>query len=122
MRRAVAETLRVCGPLADSWDPAHPSFTPLPGLTRARTASIEGFARRTPLRAAAMLLRLLEEYAPTPGTAPQRAELEALVARWCAAYSASFTATWVPVDRQIEHQVNVTTAAVEATEGHLAPS
>jgi hypothetical protein len=122
MRRAVAETLRVCGPLADSWDPAHPSFTPLPGLTRARTASIEGFARRTPLRAAAMLLRLLEEYAPTPGTAPQRAELEALVARWCAAYSASFTATWVPVDRQIEHQVNVTTAAVEAAEGHLAPS
>ncbi|MFF3447552.1 M14 family zinc carboxypeptidase [Streptomyces sp. NPDC002667] len=122
MRRAVAETLRVCGPLADGWDPAHPSFTPLPGLTRARTASIEGFARRTPLRAAAMLLRLLEEYAPAPGTASQRAELEALVARWCAAYSASFTATWVPVDRQIEHQVNVTTAAVEAAEGHLAPS
>ncbi|MET7739083.1 M14 family zinc carboxypeptidase [Streptomyces sp. NPDC005385] len=122
IRRAIAETLRVCGPLADSWDPSHPTYTPLPDLTRARTASIEGFARRTPLRAAAMLLRLLDEHAPHPATAPQRAELEALITRWCAAYSTSFTATWVPVDRQIEHQVNVTTAAVEAAEGHLAPS
>ncbi|MFG2311229.1 hypothetical protein ACGFS9_21545 [Streptomyces sp. NPDC048566] len=69
-----------------------------------------------------MLLRLLEHHAPTPTTAPQRAELEALITRWCAAYAASFTATWIPVDRQIQHQTNVTTAAVEAAEGHLAPS
>ncbi|WP_326787947.1 hypothetical protein [Streptomyces sp. NBC_00151] len=102
--------------------PAHPSSTPLPGLTRARTSGIEGFSRRTPLRAAAVLLRLLEQYAPAPGTASRRTEPEALVARWCAACSASFTATWVPVDRQTEHQVDVTTAAVEAAEGHLAPS
>ncbi|MFD9459571.1 hypothetical protein [Streptomyces sp. NPDC060027] len=69
-----------------------------------------------------MLPHLLDEYAPTPGTEPQRAELEALVTRWCAACSASFTATWVPVNRRTEHQVNVTTTADEPAEGHLAAS
>lgn len=64
--RAVRSTLGVCAPLADSWvpgaDPAGPDTGPR--LTRASLTSLELTAHRLPLRALALLCRLLSERAP----------------------------------------------------------
>ncbi|MFI5659078.1 M14 family zinc carboxypeptidase [Streptomyces sp. NPDC051684] len=93
--------------LADDWVQPPP-----PGATMAYVGSIDAFARRLPLRAAAMLLRVLEEAGDL--AAPR---LDALVTRWCEAYAERFGARWVPVAHQIEHQARTTVAAVRHARG-----
>jgi hypothetical protein len=73
--------------------------TPLVDGTRAYVGSVDAFTRRVPLRAAAMLLRVLRE---TDDRAAPR--LEQLVAQWSDAFAARFRARWVPVAHQVEHQ------------------
>ncbi|MEU6658391.1 M14 family zinc carboxypeptidase [Streptomyces sp. NPDC046821] len=80
---------------------------PPPDATMAYVGSIDAFSRRLPLRAAAMLLRVLEE-----ADAPQAAALEQLVALWCDAFAERFRARWVPLEHQVEHQARTTLAAV----------
>ncbi|MFJ9175556.1 M14 family zinc carboxypeptidase [Streptomyces sp. NPDC102360] len=93
--------------LADDWVQPPP-----PDATMAYIGSIDAFARRLPLRAAAMLLRVLEEADDL--AAPR---LDALVTRWCEAYAERFGARWVPVAHQIEHQARTTVAAVRHARG-----
>ncbi|MGP3774903.1 M14 family zinc carboxypeptidase [Streptomyces sp. SDT5-1] len=93
--------------LADDWVQPPP-----PDATMAYVGSIDAFARRLPLRAAAMLLRVLEEAGDR--AAPR---LDALVTRWCEAYAERFGARWVPVAHQIEHQARTTVAAVRHARG-----
>ncbi|MFZ3567484.1 M14 family zinc carboxypeptidase [Streptomyces sp. BH097] len=93
--------------LADDWVQPPP-----PGATMAYVGSIDAFARRLPLRAAAMLLRVLEEAEDL--AAPR---LDSLVTRWCEAYAERFGARWVPVAHQIEHQARTTVAAVRHARG-----
>ncbi|MEU7471045.1 M14 family zinc carboxypeptidase [Streptomyces sp. NPDC044984] len=80
--------------------------TPPADGTRAYVGSVDAFARRVPLRAAAMLRRALRE-----SDAGAAARLEGLVARWSAAFADRFRARWVPVDHQVEHQSRAVLAA-----------
>ena len=72
----------------------------------AYVGSVEAFGRRLPLRAAAMLLRVLRQ-----ADDPAAAGLERLVAAWCAAFAGRFRARWVPVEHQVEHQSRTVLAA-----------
>ncbi|KPH99272.1 peptidase M14 carboxypeptidase A [Actinobacteria bacterium OK074] len=74
--------------------------------TRAYIGSVDAFGRRLPLRAAAMLLRVLREAGDH--AAPR---LEELVATWSDAFSDRFRARWVPVADQVEHQARTVVAA-----------
>ncbi|MFJ1968731.1 M14 family zinc carboxypeptidase [Streptomyces sp. NPDC087903] len=74
--------------------------------TRAYVGSVDAFARRLPLRAAAMLLRVLRE---TDDRAAPR--LERLVATWSDAFAERFRARWVPMEHQVEHQSRTVVAA-----------
>ncbi|MFE9771833.1 M14 family zinc carboxypeptidase [Streptomyces sp. NPDC005931] len=73
--------------------------TPPADGTRAYVGSVDAFARRVPLRAAAMSLRALRE-----SDEHAAARLERLVALWSDAFAARFRARWVPVEHQVEHQ------------------
>ncbi|MCX3062742.1 M14 family zinc carboxypeptidase [Streptomyces beihaiensis] len=88
--------------LADDWMRPPPQ-----DATMAYIGSIDAFARRLPLRAAAMLLRVLEEAGDV--AAPR---LDLLVTEWCAAYAERFGARWIPLEHQVEHQARTTVAAV----------
>ncbi|GAA3505823.1 M14 family zinc carboxypeptidase [Streptomyces prasinosporus] len=80
--------------------------TPPADGTRAYVGSVDAFARRVPLRAAAMLRRALH------GTdARAAARLEHLVALWSDAFAVRFRARWVPVEHQVEHQSRTVVAA-----------
>ncbi|MCX4744600.1 M14 family zinc carboxypeptidase [Kitasatospora sp. NBC_01287] len=103
----------VCAPLADEWDPRvrQPQAQPMPPMTAARQAGLELWAHRLPLRAAAMLRRLL---APAQsGTGALHSHLERLIEQWCAEYQACFSPVWLPVARQVEQQISAVRAAVE---------
>ncbi|MFB7600646.1 M14 family zinc carboxypeptidase [Streptomyces sp. NPDC056160] len=80
--------------LAADWAQTPPADT-----TMAYVGSVDAFGRRLPLRAAAMLLRVLRE-------ADDRAApgLEQLVASWSRAFADRFRARWVPLEHQVEHQ------------------
>ncbi|MFF8033675.1 MULTISPECIES: M14 family zinc carboxypeptidase [unclassified Streptomyces] len=80
--------------------------TPPADGTRAYVGSVDAFARRVPLRAAAMLRRALLET-----DAEAAARLERLVARWSDTFAARFQARWVPVEHQVEHQSRTVVAA-----------
>lgn len=80
--------------------------TPPVDGTRAYVGSVDAFARRVPLRAAAMLRRALLET-----DAHAAARLERLVAHWSDAFAARFHARWVPVEHQVEHQSRTVVAA-----------
>ncbi|MCW2872682.1 M14 family zinc carboxypeptidase [Actinacidiphila oryziradicis] len=103
--RAVEETIAVGPRLAEDWDPAVRSSdaAPLPPMTTARLTSVQVYAQRLPLRAAAMLRRLR----PTP-------ELDGLVADWSAAFEAAFDVRWIPVADQSEQQARTAIAAFES--------
>ncbi|GAA2328468.1 M14 family zinc carboxypeptidase [Streptomyces kunmingensis] len=105
--RAARWALSLVPGLADDWVQPPP-----PDATMAYVGSIDAFARRLPLRAAAMLLRVLEE-AGDPATP----RLDALVTRWCEVYADRFGARWVPVAHQIEHQARTTIAAARFAQG-----
>ncbi|WP_329326159.1 M14 family zinc carboxypeptidase [Streptomyces luteogriseus] len=80
--------------------------TPPADRTRAYVGSVDAFARRVPLRAAAMLLRVLR------GTDDAAAkQLEELVSTWSDAFAERFRARWVPLEHQVEHQSRTVVAA-----------
>jgi hypothetical protein len=80
--------------------------TPPPDPTMAYVGSVDAFGRRLPLRAAAMLLRVLQE--ADDRAAPR---LERLVAAWSDAFAERFRARWVPLENQVEHQSRTVVAA-----------
>src|SRR5690606_12749369 len=86
--------------------------TPPADGTRAYVGSVDAFARRVPLRVAAMLRRAL-------GTVDGRAaaRLERLVALWSEEFAVRVRARWVPVGHQVEHQ----SRTVLATAHHARP-
>jgi hypothetical protein len=81
----------------------------------AYVGSVDAFGRRLPLRAAAMLLRVLRE---TDDRAAPR--LEQLVATWCEAFADRFRARWVPLDHQVEHQARTVLVAARQAREHVA--
>jgi hypothetical protein len=99
--RAAKWALELVPGLADDW-----VRTPPPDPTMAYVGSVDAFGRRLPLRAAAMLLRVLQE-------ADDRAapHLERLVAAWSDAFAERFRARWVPLEHQVEHQSRTVVAA-----------
>lgn len=99
--RASKWALELVPGLADDW-----MRTPPADDTRAYVGSVDAFGRRLPLRAAAMLLRVLQE---TDDRAAPR--LEHLVATWSDAFEERFRARWVPLEHQVEHQSRTVVAA-----------
>ncbi|MER7680633.1 M14 family zinc carboxypeptidase [Streptomyces sp. NPDC096934] len=106
--RAAKWALDLVPGLADDWTRTPPADT-----TRAYVGSVDAFGRRLPLRAAAMLLRVLRE--ADDRAAPR---LERLVASWSDAFAERFGARWVPLEHQVEHQSRtVVAAALHARDG-----
>ncbi|MET7442423.1 M14 family zinc carboxypeptidase [Streptomyces sp. NPDC005568] len=101
MLRAARWALDLVPGLAGDWAAAPP-----PGATVAYVGSVDAFGRRLPLRAAAMLLRVLRE--TDDRAAPH---LERLVAAWSEAFTEHFRARWVPLEHQVEHQTRTVVAA-----------
>lgn len=99
--RAATWGLELVPGLAADW-----IHTPPADHTRAYIGSVDAFGRRVPLRAAAMLLRVLRE---TDDRAAPR--LERLVATWSHAFAERFRARWVPLEHQVEHQSRTVVAA-----------
>ncbi|MGW2355062.1 M14 family zinc carboxypeptidase [Actinacidiphila glaucinigra] len=118
--RAAQEIVAVGPALAADWDPAlrTAAAPPLPAMTRARVSSVEIYAQRLPLRAAAMLLRVVRatELPPVP-LAAVRELLERLVAEWCEAYETAHRARWIPVRQQAEQHARVVLAAFDLLPG-----
>ncbi|ANH94083.1 M14 family zinc carboxypeptidase [Streptomyces sp. NPDC057197] len=92
--RAARWGLGVVPGLAADWTGGPPADT-----SRAYVGSVDAFGRRLPLRAAAMLLRVLR--AADDRAAPALARL---VATWSVAFADRFRARWVPLEHQVEHQ------------------
>ncbi|MFE9022854.1 M14 family zinc carboxypeptidase [Streptomyces sp. NPDC007808] len=99
--RAAKWALELVPGLAADW-----MHTPPADGTMAYVGSVDAFGRRLPLRAAAMLLRVLRE--ADDSAAPR---LEHLVATWSDAFAERFRARWVPLEHQIEHQSRTVLAA-----------
>jgi hypothetical protein len=104
MLRTVRELVTIGPQLTSEWDPAMrpPGAAPLPEMTTARVTSIEVYAQRIPLRAAAMLRRI----AGVPS-------VTRLVDVWCEAYEAAYRPRWVPVADQVEQQTRSVMAVYE---------
>ncbi|HEY5832509.1 M14 family zinc carboxypeptidase [Streptomyces sp.] len=102
--RTVRELVGIGPRLTAEWDPAvrPPDAAPLPPMTHARVTSIEVYAQRVPLRAAAMLRRIAAVPCVTR-----------LVDEWCAAYEAAYRPRWVPVADQVEQQARSVLAVYE---------
>ncbi|WP_200307987.1 M14 family zinc carboxypeptidase [Streptomyces adelaidensis] len=99
--RAARWALALVPGLARDWTDGPPTDTSM-----AYVGSVDAFGRRLPLRAAAMLLRVLRE-----ADDPAAAYLEGLVAAWCASFADRFRARWVPLADQVEHQARTVLAA-----------
>lgn len=99
--RAARWALDLVPGLAGDW-----THTPPADNTMAYVGSVDAFGRRLPLRAAAMLLRVLQE--ADDRAAPR---LEQLVATWSDAFAERFRARWVPLEHQVEHQSRTVVAA-----------
>ncbi|MET9220285.1 M14 family zinc carboxypeptidase [Streptomyces sp. NPDC088197] len=104
MLRTVKELVGIGPRLSADWDPAvrPPGALPLPPMTTARVTSIEVYAQRVPLRAAAMLRRV----ADVP-------RVTRLVDEWCAAYESAYRPRWVPIADQVEQQARSVIAVYE---------
>ncbi|WP_433893588.1 M14 family zinc carboxypeptidase [Streptomyces sp. CA-111067] len=102
--RTVRELVALGPRLTADWDPAVRALdaAPLPPMTNARVTSIEVYAQRVPLRAAAMLRRI----ADVPLVAR-------LVDEWCAAYERAYSPRWIPVADQVEQQARSVIAVYE---------
>jgi hypothetical protein len=111
MLRTVRELVTLGPRLSAEWDPAvRPSgAAPLPAMTTARVTSIEVYAQRIPLRAAAMLRRI----AGVPS-------VTRLVDDWCEAYERAYRPRWVPVADQVEQQARSVLAVYEELRGTTA--
>lgn len=104
--------------VAATWEPlareaATAEHAGEPGqLTTAQVAALDIVARRQPLRAAGILLRLLEN-SPDRAAPGLLQELEGLFTTWCTDFSTALGLRWVPVRHQVEHQARTVTAAAE---------
>ncbi|MFE3852005.1 M14 family zinc carboxypeptidase [Streptomyces griseorubiginosus] len=98
--RAATWGLELVPGLAADWIHTRPADD-----TRAYIGSVDAFSRRLPLRAAAMLLRVLRE---TDDRAAPR--LERLVKAWSDSFAERFRARWVPLEHQVEHQARTVVA------------
>jgi len=108
--RAAKWALELVPGLAADW--AH---TPPADDTMAYVGSVDAFGRRLPLRAAAMLLRVLQE---TDDRGAER--LEHLVSSWSDSFAERFRARWVPLENQVEHQSRTVIAAALHARGRAA--
>lgn len=108
--RAAKWALELVPGLAADW-----THTPPADDTMAYVGSVDAFGRRLPLRAAAMLLRVLQE---TDDRGAGR--LEHLVASWSDAFAERFRARWVPLENQVEHQSRTVVAAALHARGRAA--
>ncbi|MEV7143974.1 M14 family zinc carboxypeptidase [Streptomyces tauricus] len=99
--RAARWALELVPGLAGDWLRPPPADT-----TMAHVGSVDAFGRRLPLRAAAMLLRVLRETDDRAAPA-----LEHLVGSWSDAFAERFRARWVPLEHQVEHQSRTVLAA-----------
>lgn len=108
--RAAKWALELVPGLAADW-----THTPPADDTMAYVGSVDAFGRRLPLRAAAMLLRVLQE---TDDRGAER--LEHLVASWSDAFAERFRARWVPLENQVEHQSRTVVAAALHARGRAA--
>ncbi|WP_431312980.1 M14 family zinc carboxypeptidase [Streptomyces silvensis] len=135
LQRAALWALALVPGLADDWRRLPPA-----GTSRAYVGSVDAFGRRLPLRAAAMLLRVLDGtgggtggggggggdgggggFRGPGGTAGSgggdsvdgRAvrRLEGLVRTWSEDFADRFGARWVPLEHQVEHQARTTLEA-----------
>ncbi|WP_307624224.1 M14 family zinc carboxypeptidase [Streptomyces sp. V3I7] len=108
--------------VAASWEPlarqaATAAHDPaVPQLTTAQVAALDIVARRQPLRAAGLLLRLLE----TADAPSLHRELDDLFTTWCATFTEALQVRWVPIPHQIEHQTRTVVAAAESALKTLA--
>lgn len=108
--RAAKWALEVVPGLAADW-----IHTPPADDTMAYVGSVDAFGRRLPLRAAAMLLRVLRESGDraAPG-------LEQLVATWSDSFAERFRARWVPLEHQVEHQSRTVVTAARCARDRAA--
>ncbi|WP_329137921.1 M14 family zinc carboxypeptidase [Streptomyces sp. NBC_01476] len=104
MLRTVRELVSIGPELTADWDPAvrPPDAAPLPPMTTAQVTSLQVYAQRIPLRAAAMLRRIGD----VPGATR-------LVDEWCEAYESAYRPRWVPVTDQVEQQARSVIAVYE---------
>ncbi|MFD8350720.1 M14 family zinc carboxypeptidase [Streptomyces coelicoflavus] len=104
--------------VADSWQPlvrqaeSAPRADRSPALTTAGISALEVVARRQPLRAAGLLLRLLDA-TDAPASVALRHELDGLFTTWCTDFETSLRLRPVPVRTQVELQTRTVLAAAE---------
>ena len=105
--------------VADSWEPlarqaaAASSADDPRHLTTAQVAALNIVARRQPVRAAGLLLRLLKASGNRAAPALYR-ELDELFTAWCTNAEQALRVRWVPVRHQVEHQARTVLAAAES--------
>lgn len=111
------EAVAAAGPLADAYETLAEQDGAVP-LTSAHVADLDLAARRLPLRAAGMLLRLLDappftDGDPSSEPARLRGRLERRLDASARELVAASDARWVPVYEQVELQARTVLAAVE---------
>lgn len=100
--------------VADSWAPLARQAAAEPRLlTTAQVSTLNTVARRQPIRAAGLLLRLLEASDDSAAPALHR-ELDELFTTWCTDAEDALRVRWVPVRHQVEHQARTVLAAAES--------
>ncbi|MFD4558272.1 M14 family zinc carboxypeptidase [Streptomyces sp. NPDC058469] len=82
-------------------------------LTTAQVSALNIVARRQPIRAAGLLLRLLQASDDTSAPALYR-ELDELFTAWCTDAEEALQVRWVPVHHQVEHQARTVLASAES--------
>ncbi|MFD3583925.1 M14 family zinc carboxypeptidase [Streptomyces sp. NPDC058683] len=100
--------------VAGSWEPlARQAADGPPGLTTAQVCALDIVARRQPLRAAGLLLRLLEAADDTAAPGLHR-DLDDLFTTWCTDFEETLRLRRVPVRQQVAHQTRTVLAAAES--------
>ncbi|CCK27701.1 hydroxylacyl-CoA dehydrogenase [Streptomyces davaonensis JCM 4913] len=97
-----------------SWEPLARQAADDPRcLTLAQISALDVVARRQPLRAAGLLLRLLRtsDDSAAPGL---HQELGTLFTTWSTEFERALRLRWVPVRRQVEHQARTVVAAADS--------
>ncbi|MFD8716608.1 M14 family zinc carboxypeptidase [Streptomyces sp. NPDC059629] len=97
--------------VADAWEPLARQAADGPRrLTTAQVCALDIVARRQPLRAAGLLLRLLAAADDTAAPGLHR-DLDELFTAWCADFEQALRLRWVPVRDQAELQARTVVAA-----------
>ncbi|MFC8735493.1 M14 family zinc carboxypeptidase [Streptomyces sp. NPDC057176] len=105
--------------VADAWQPLADqarSASDSPAPTTAGISALEVVARRQPLRAAGLLLRLLDA-TDDPASAALHHELDGLFTTWCTEFEHSLRLRPVPVHAQVDLQTHTVLAAAECALG-----